>query len=299
VRSHARGHAGSLPSVEWVETGNIDASTRWQQTLAAMDVVVHLAARVHVMRENSPDPLAAFREVNTEGTACLARAAAAAGVRRFVYVSTVKVHGENTSVRPFVETDATDPVDPYARSKLEAEQAIQQIAARSGMEWVIVRPPLVYGPGVKGNFLSLVNVVHAGIPLPLSACTAPRSLVGLSNLADLLVSCVLHRQAAGEAFLASDQDDMTTPQLVRRVAAALAVRPRLFPLPPLLRRVARLLRRESVYDRLCEPLQVDSGKATRLLGWRPRVTVEQELASMARWYPDRQEHARTHVGADS
>ena len=273
------------PGVQTVEVGDIHVGTDWIATLAGVTHIVHLAARVHVMREVARDPLASFRAVNTAGTENLARQAAAAGVRRFVYVSTIKVNGEYTSCRPFRADDNPQPQDDYAQSKLEAERALSQVSQRSGMETVIVRPPLVYGPGVKGNFLSMLRVLRQGWPLPLASCRNRRSLVGLTNLASLLESCVLHPAAAGQVFLAADGEDLSTPELLRKVARALNKRARLLPCSTaLLRLTANVARRPGIYERLCGSLQVDTDKTRELLGWAPPSSVDAELECTANWF---------------
>ena len=265
--------------------GNIDDATDWTAALSGCNAVVHLAARVHVLHETVRDPLAEFRAVNLDGTVQLARQAAAMGVRRLVYVSTIKVNGEETQGRPFAEDDLPRPNDPYAISKWEAEQALQRVAAETGLEVVIVRPPLVHGPGVKGNFLSMMRSVGRGLPLPLASCVNRRSLIALSNFVDLLKMCISHPAAAGEVFLAADGEDLSTPELLRRVAKSLGRRARLFAFPPsLLRAGARLTGRDGIYVRLCGSLQVDAGKARELLGWTPPSSVDAELARTASWF---------------
>lgn len=270
---------------EQIAVGDIGAGTDWVQAVQGAAVVVHLAARVHVMHDREQDPLAAYREVNTRGTERLARSAAEAGARRFVYVSTIKVNGEATGAQPFRESDPPAPRDPYGMSKLEAEQCLQKISADTRMETAIVRPSLVYGPGVKGNFLSMMRVLRRGMPLPLANCTNRRSLVGLSNLADLLVTCASHPAAAGQVFLAADGEDLSTPDLLRRIAHSLGRKARLLPMPTaILKMLAILSGRPGIYDRLCGSLQVDARKARNLLGWSPPKTVDEELARTARWY---------------
>ena len=228
VRTGCAAKSQSL-AVQTSEVGDIHADTDWTAALAGVTQVVHLAARVHVMRDISSDPLAAFRAVNTAGTENLARQAVASGVRRFVYVSTIKVNGERTLGRVFRADDNPQPQDAYAQSKLEAERALNQIGQRTGMETVIVRPPLVYGPGVKGNFLSMLRVLRQGWPLPLASCRNRRSLVGLTNLVSLLEKCVQHPAAAGQVFLVADGEDLSTPELLRKVAQALNKQARLLP----------------------------------------------------------------------
>ena len=273
------------PSVQVAGVDGIHAGTDWSVALAGVTHVVHLAARVHVMQEVARDPLAAFRVVNTAGTVNLARQAVAAGVRRFVYVSTIKVNGERTSGRPFRADDNPQPEDAYAQSKLEAEILLKETGHYSGIEVVIVRPPLVYGPGVKGNFLSMLRVLRRGWPLPLASCSNRRSLVGLTNLVSLLEKCVTHPAAAGQVFLAADGEDLSTPELLSRVAHALGRKARLLPFPPAMLRLAtRIAGREGIYERLCGSLQIDTGKTHELLGWAPPLSVDEELARTARWF---------------
>lgn len=251
--------------------------------LAAMgvDVVVHLASRVHMMGETADDVLPLYRAANTEATLDLARQAAAVGVRRFVFVSTVKVNGEGEN-RAYRESDPPQPTDPYAISKWEAEQGLRQIAATSGMQVVIVRPPLVYGPGVKANFLAMMRWVSRGLPLPLGAIDNRRSLVALDNLVDFLLTCCTHPAAANETFLVSDGDDLSTSELLRRMAAALGRPARLLPVPgALLTAAASLLGKGKVARRLCGSLCVDSAKARRVLQWSPPITVDEGLRRTA------------------
>ncbi len=288
VRAAVRSGSFSGPhssSVQSVRVGDIHAGTDWSTALTGVTHIVHLAARVHVMHERSRDPLAEFRAVNTSGTVNLARLAVAAGVRRLVYVSTIKVNGERTTGRPFHADDGPQPEDAYAQSKLEAELVLNKVGRDSGMEVVIVRPPLVYGPGVRGNFLSMLRTVEHGWPLPLASCDNRRSLVGLANLVSLLEKCVTHPAAAGQVFLVADGEDLSMPELLRRVAYALGKKARLMPFPPaLLRLVATIAGRPGVYERLCGSLQVDVSKTRELLGWRPPSTVDEELARTARWF---------------
>ena len=243
-----------------------------------LDAVVHLAGRAHVLKESEVDPLTLFRRVNVEGTLGLARRAAEAGVRRFVFVRSVGVHGE-VSGRPFTERDVPDPQGPYAISKYEAEQGLCALAAQTGMEVVIVRPPLVYGPGSPGNFDRLLRSVKRGVPLPLGAVTQNRrSLVALDNLVDLLVTCLDHPAAAGETFLVADGEDVSTAGLIRRVGNALGRRARLLPVPVwMLRTGASALGRREVARRLLDSLQVDSSHARETLGWQPPVGLDEGL----------------------
>lgn len=259
--------------------GNLCASTDWSSALEGVEGVVHCAARVHVMHEKSQDPLAAFRQVNVEGTLRLARQAAAAGVRRFVYLSSVKVHGEASAPgRPFRADDAPAPQDAYGQSKLETELALQGLARQSSMELVIVRPPLIYGPGVRANFAALMRWVQRGWPLPFAALDNRRSLVARDNLVDLLALCLRHPAAGGEVFLVSDADDVSTAELVRRLARAMGRPARLWNVPqPWLEAIAALSGRRSAAQRLCGCLQVDIEKTQRVLDWKPLLSLDQGL----------------------
>lgn len=249
-----------------------------------VEQVVHLAARVHVMNDKSSDPLVEFRRVNVDGTANLARQAAAAGVKRFVFLSSIKVNGEFTEVgQPFTADAVPEPKDPYGVSKYEAEQLLRHIASAAGMEVVIIRPPLVYGPGVNANFESMMRWLARGMPLPLAAVTNNRrSLVSLDNLVDLIVTCLSHTKAANQTFLASDGEDLSTADLLRRMGVALGQPARLINLPEVLLKVsATLLNRPGVYQRLCSSLQVDIAKTRQLLGWEPPVSVDEGLRRAA------------------
>jgi nucleoside-diphosphate-sugar epimerase len=238
-----------------------------------------------VLRETAADPLSDYRRINVQATERLAREAAGLGVRRLVFVSSVKVNGERTRDRPYTEVDAPRPEDAYGISKHEAEQALAGIAAGTGIETVVLRPPLVYGPGVKGNFLRLMGIVARGLPLPLASIANQRSLVYVGNLVDAIVGAIDAPQAAGRTYLVSDGDDVSTPGLARAIARALAVRPRLLPCPPpLLRLAAALSGRGAEIARLTGSLQVDSSRIRRELGWLPPFRLEQGLAETARWY---------------
>lgn len=259
--------------------GDIDESTDWTAILSGVDSVVHLAARVHLMRETAADPLAEFRRINVALTLNLARQAAAAGVKRFVFVSSVKVNGESTPVgQPFEADDMPLPLDAYGVSKWEAEQALMQLAEQTDMELVIIRPVLVYGPGVKANFHAMMRWVVMGVPLPLRSLVNQRSLVALDNLVDLIATCLRHPAAANQVFLVSDGEDLTVTALLERTAAAFGRSARLLPVPMFVLRLSgRALGKEAVVRRLCETLQVDITKTRRLLGWRPPVSVDGAL----------------------
>ena len=259
--------------------------TDWSAALDGVDAVAHLAARVHVMRERAADSLAAFRRTNVEGTLRLARSAAAAGVKKFVFLSSVKVLGEATPDGPFTDSSPADPRDPYGVSKREAETGLSEIAAGSGMEVAILRPPLVYGPGVKGNFLSLLRLIERGVPLPLAGLRNRRSLLYLGNLVDAIDLCLSHDAAAGRTFLIRDGEDLSSAELVRRLAAALGRRAPLFSLPEgVLRLAARCIGRRAAAQRLLGSLTVDDGRLRRDLGWSPPFAVEEALAETAAWF---------------
>lgn len=256
------------------------ANTDWSVVLQGVQVVVHCAARAHVMRETAVNPLAVFQVVNMQGTLNLARQAAAAGVRRFVFISSVKVNGESTLLgRPFTANDTPAPKDAYGISKAEAEAGLRAIAEQTGMELVIIRPPLVYGPGVKGNFASMLRWVARGVPLPLAAATGNRrSLVALDNLVSLIATCVQHPSAVGQVFLAGDGEDVSTAELLRRIAQVQGQSVRLLWVPVgLLGFAARLLGKGAVVQRLLGSLQVDIAKNRQLLGWQPPVSLDEGL----------------------
>jgi len=256
------------------ETGDISAPIDWTPALAGCSVVVHLAARVHMMREQAADPEAVYQAMNVDATMRLAEQAAKQGVRRFVFVSSVKVNGERSQDRPFRADDVPAPEDPYGRSKLAAEQALQDFSARSGMELVIVRPPLVYGPGVRANFLRLMQLVKSGAPLPLGSIRNRRSMVALGNLVDFLMLCARHPAAAGATWMVSDNHDLSLPELVTQIAAAMGRQPRLLPVPPgLLAAGATALGRRAAAGRLLDSLQVDISPALERLGWTPPLDV--------------------------
>ncbi|SDT46368.1 UDP-glucose 4-epimerase family protein [Pseudomonas prosekii] len=278
------------PHVSTVQVAGLEDGTDWSQALNQADVVIHGAARVHVMNDTEADPLEAFRKVNVEGTLSLARQAAGLGIRRFIFISSIKVNGEGTPLNePYVADATPAPADPYGISKMEAEQGLREIAGESGMEVVIIRPVLVYGPGVRANFLNMMRWLDKGIPLPFGAIHNRRSLVALDNLADLIVTCIRHPAAANQTFLVSDGEDLSTTQLLTRMAQALGKPARLLPVPSvLLERGAQLLGKRALSQRLCGSLQVDIAKTRELLGWTPPVGVDEALVSAANYYKDRQ-----------
>lgn len=284
VRSAERIPAWLAREARCVETGDLAGDTRWDEALDGVDAVIHLAARVHVMHDTASDPLAAFRAANVEGTARLAESAARAGVRRLVFASSIKVNGEATRPgAPFDERSEPRPVDPYGVSKLEAEQRLQGIGAGSRLEVCVLRPVLMYGPGVKGNLERLVRWVRAGVPLPFGSIDNRRSLLGVENFCDALIRAADHPGAAGRTYLVADGDDLSTPELVRRIARAVGRPARLLPVPPaLLRTLATVAGRRDEAARLLGSLQVDASRLRDELGWRAPVPLDVGLERMVR-----------------
>ena len=284
VQAAVRTKVAPIENVETTIVGEVNGSTDWSQSLAGVSTVVHLAARVHIMRDSAADPLAEFRAVNVHGTLNLARQAAAAGVRRFVFLSSIKVNGEHTDLgSPFNAEQRAAPQDAYGISKHEAELGLRGIAAETGMQVVIIRPPLIYGAGVKANFASLLRAVRRGVPLPLGLATHNRrSFVSLNNLVNFIITCIHHPNAANQTFLVSDNDDVSTADLLRRMAAALGVPARLIPVPLcVLKLGAKLLGKADVAQRLLGSLQVDITKNQVLLGWTPPISVADGLKATA------------------
>lgn len=275
----ARGMVVTAPVGSQTSQQRPDLFSIGARELSDTDCVIHLAARAHVLRETEDDPLTVFRRVNREGTLSLARAAATAGVRRFIFMSSIGVLGNQTRLgRPFSAESRPAPHNAYAIAKHEAELGLRQIAEQSGLEVVILRPPLVYGPNAKGNFAAMLRWLERGIPLPLGAVNNRRSLVGIDNLADLIIRCIDHPAAANQTFLVSDGEDLSTAELLRRTARALHRPARLIPVPEsLLSLSARLVGREDVAARLLASLEVDIQKTRRLLQWAPPVNVDDGL----------------------
>lgn len=293
ARAEVVPHREGLGAAETVVIGEVGPETNWTKALRGIEAVVHLAARVHVLKERARDPLADFRRVNVAGTERLARMAASAGVRRLVYVSSIKVNGECTHESPFTEADTPDAQDAYGLSKLEAEEALCKIAGETGLEVVIVRPPLVYGPGVGGNFIRMMHWIDRDVPMPLGSIRNSRSLIYIENLVDVLAVCVAHASAAGKIFLVSDGEDVSTPELIRRLARAMGCRARLVPFPPVLLRLAGSLSGKSAeIERLLGSLCIDNSTIRRELGWAPSFSMDQGLRETARWYRDRADQSR-------
>lgn len=275
----------ATPSAAAHVVGDLAERPDLAAALAGADAVIHLAARVHVMRETAADPLVEFSRVNVAATEHLARSAVAAGVRRLVFVSTVKVNGEATVGAPFRESDPPRPQDPYAISKWEAEQALWRIAAETGLEVVVVRPPLVYGAGVGGNFLRLLRWVKRGVPLPLASVRNRRSLIYVGNLADALVTCADRPEAAGKTYLVSDDQVLSMPELIRYLARSMGQKPRLWPCPPAaLHLGGHWLGKGAEVERLIGSLEVDSGAIRRDLLWKPPFSARQGLEETVAWF---------------
>jgi len=272
-----------LKGVERVIIGSIDCTNDWTAVLQHVDVVIHLAARVHVMHEVAVDALAEFRKVNVDGTLNLATQSAKAGVKRFIFISTIGVNGNATNFNyPFSEDDISQPHDPYSVSKYEAEKGLYKLAEEAGLEIVIIRPPLVYGYGAPGNFGKIINALKKSIPLPLGAIHNKRSFVYVGNLVSLIVRCIDHPAATNQVFLVSDGCDLSTTELLQKCAVALGVKARLLPVPQkFLALCLALLGKQAVAQRLCGNLQVDISKARMLLGWVPPVSVEDGLKATA------------------
>ena len=279
ISAPMRAQSESSASLNSFLVGDINAATNWSTVLQGADAVVHLAARVHVMRDTADNPLKEFRSVNTEGTLNLARQAAAAGIRRFIFLSTIGVNGNSTSHgKIFTETSASLPHDPYSVSKHEAEVGLRAISKSTGMKIVIIRPTLVHGNKAPGNFGKLTRLVAKGLPLPLASIDNRRSLVGIDNLVDFIITCLEHPAAANETFLVSDGEDLSTPDLIRRMARAMDRSARLLAVPKsVLMAAAAMLGKRDMAQRLCGSLQVDISKARALLGWNPPVSVDEGL----------------------
>ena len=265
--------------------GDVGTDSGWHRVAEGMDCIVHLAARTHVIHDNARDPIGAYRQINVAGTVNLAKVAVSQGVRRFVFLSSIKVNGERTLERPFAENDIPVPEDAYGVSKLEAEQALWQIAKGTGLEVTILRPPLIYGPGVKANFLRLMRLAACGMPLPLASIQSRRSLIYLGNLVSVILACMESPAAAGKTYLVSDAEDVTTAELIRQIAVALGTNPRLFRFPSaLLAMGAALCGRNAEWERLAQSLQIDSSRIRSELGWQQPFTMAEGLAQTALWY---------------
>lgn len=272
---------------------NINASTDWSAALNGVDVVIHCASRVHILHDHSSDSLAAYRDVNIDGTRQLALQAADLGVKRLVFLSSIKVNGEANDARAaFTSHSLPAPLDPYAISKFEAEQVLHEVSVQTGLEVVIVRPPLVYGPGVRANFLRLLRLVHCQIPLPLGAVRNQRSLIYVGNLVSFLVACALHSDAVGRCFLIADAKALSTPELLQQLALALKTKPCLLPIPTSLLTLLGLLSgKHNEFSRLTGSLVIEPGEAFQTLNWHPPFSTAEGLQITADWFLSSQEEA--------
>lgn len=281
VRGAVRDSSKASKKIPSLVVGEINAHTNWHSALEGCDAVVHLASRVHVMKEDSSDPLAKFREVNVEGTANLAHQAVKAGVKRFIFISSIKVNGESTCGVPFNRSDNPHPQDPYGISKCEAEKVLIEISNNSAMEVVIIRPPLIYGPGVKGNLLSISRVVQKSLPLPLGGLKNRRDMVSIYNLCDLIMLCLTHPSAANKTFLVSDDSAISTSELVTYMARGMGKKTFLLPAPvKIMEFVARVFNKSSITDRLFGSLEVDISDTKKALAWKPPYSVEESFKMM-------------------
>lgn len=272
--------------IEWKQVGDISSLFNWDVYLKDIETVIHLANRAHVMNESDVNPLAIYRSINTDGTLQLARQAAAAGVKRFIFVSSVKVNGESTlPEQKFSPASENIPSDPYGLSKYEAEQGLKELSLKTGIEVVIIRPPLIYGPGVKANFLKMMQWVEKGIPLPLGSITNQRSLLGIDNLLDFISVCLTHPKAAGQTFLISDDHDVSTTELLKEIAAAMHRPSRLLPIPQFaLEKGLILLGQGHIAERLCASLQLDITLAKTLLSWKPPYSFRDQISKTVAAY---------------
>ena len=284
VRAGVRSANSPLQDIETVIVGAIDGETDWSNALHKIDVVIHLAARVHVMEDDAVDSLGEYRKVNVIGTLNLAQQAANRGMKRFIFLSSIKVNGEQTYLgKPFKEDDTPNPQDNYSLSKYEAEKGLFLIAQKTGMEIVVIRSPLVYGSGVKANFASMMKMVQRGVPLPLGAIYNKRSFVYIGNLVTLILRCIDHPAAANQIFFVSDGHDLSTTELLVACATALGVKARLLPVPQSwIGYGARLLGKQNVAQRLCGSLQVDITKTRQYLAWTPPISIAEGLEATAR-----------------
>ncbi|KZW95465.1 UDP-glucose 4-epimerase family protein [Aeromonas veronii] len=260
-------------------TGEISAAANYASALVDVDVVIHCAAQAHVMDNSANNGADIYRDINVDGTLHLARQAIAAGVRRFIFISSIKVNGESTcDSQPFTHNCAAAPEDAYGRSKQAAEDGLRKLATNSSMELVIIRPPLVYGPGVKGNFFSLLTIAKKNFPLPFGAINNQRSMVALANLVHLIITCIRHPNAANQTFLVSDDDDISTTELLEMMTRAVGKRPRLLTVPmSWLQFLGRMTGKQAVIERLCGNLQVDISHTKHTLGWQPPISVAEGI----------------------
>jgi nucleoside-diphosphate-sugar epimerase len=278
-----------LPGVNPIVVQTLGPNTDWLTALEGTNIIIHLAARVHNMADHTASPLTEFHKVNTEGTRRLAQEAVRAGVKRLLFVSSIKVNGEESGT-PYTKISSANPTDAYGSSKWEAEQILRKIEAETGLEVIVVRPTLVYGPGVKANFLNMMKAVQRGVPLPLASTSNKRSLIYVENLVDALAACATRPEAAGQTYLVSDGEDVSTAELICRTASALGVSARLFPFPvPLMKLVGKITGKIAEVNRLTGSLTVDSSKIRKELGWKPPFTMEEGLRLTAEWFKNNKE----------
>ena len=279
-------HANSGPIGTTVHPiADLGPDTDWSEALFEVEAVIHLAARVHIMTDKAQDPLADNRRINTEGTRKLAKDAATAGVRHFIFMSTIKVNGESSGLKPFCAHDLPAPKDPYAIAKLEAEEALKELSNRTKMEIVIIRSPLIYGEGVKGNFLRLLELSNKGIPLPLLNIKNTRSLVGIDNLIDLISCCIDHPKAASQTFLVSDNENISTTELIKKIKIAMGKSLRLFPIPLILfKPLGHLIGKSSEVNRLFSSLTINISHTCNQLNWKPKFSLDYGLKKTVNWY---------------
>lgn len=284
IRRAVRSASASGGEDVWV-TGDIAEYGDWDSLVSGADSVIHLAGRAHITDRRLAGDVERFRPVNVDATMRLGESCRRNGVRRFVFVSSIGVNGQGRAGKPYTEEDAPAPVEPYAQSKLEAEKGLKKLLAGGETELVIVRPALVYGPGVKGNLLRLLKLVARGIPLPLGALDAPRSLIGLGNLNSLLVACMEHPRAAGETFLAAEPEPRSTASLVRAMCLRMPKGGKIFAVPPLLlETVATLVGKRNEFRKIAGSFEIDASKATRILDWRPCVSFDEEMDRTVAWF---------------
>lgn len=279
-------------NIEYVSIGNINLNTNWKNILIDVDCIIHCAARVHVMKEKKADLLEMYRSVNVDGTKQLAEQAAKAGVKRIIFLSSIKVNGECTDdlhrdinlsnyKKIFAYNDIPNPIDSYALSKFQAEKMLGEISSRTGLEVVVVRLPLVYGNGAKGNLARLIKLVKLGIPLPLGMIDNQRSMIGIDNLVDLLIRCIDHPEASGKTFLASDGEDLSTPELIKLIASSMGKKTNLFPFPiSMLKFLGSVFGKREEINRLVGSLRIDNSYTKKILNWTPTVSVEEGIRKM-------------------
>ena len=273
-------------NLKYIKVEKEGSSLNYSKILKQVDTVIHCAARTHVVKEVEKSPQIAYQKINVEETLNLATQAASFGVKRFIFLSSIKVNGEKTlRSESFKHNDIAMPEDAYGVSKLEAEKVLRELSDRTGLEIVIIRAPLVYGEGVKGNFLRLLNLTNKKIPLPFARINNIRSLVGLDNLIDLIICCIDHPKAAGQIFLISDNESISTPELIKRIGAAMGKSTRLFPVPlSIFKLLGRLMGKSYEVDKLLGSLMVDSSHTRQILGWKPILSLDDGLNKTVQWY---------------